>query len=112
MSCLAGERETWPCVPVDHGHDGGVRSPRFPLLTLFVLLLAAPSASAVETMRIVDPVTDNYKASYGADPTVPERRTWLAIRSISVGGTTWAPKPPAEILITPGATVEVVGADG
>ena len=82
------------------------------LVALLIATLAcAPAAGAAQVMRLVDPVTDNYKASYGADPSVPENRTWLAIRSVAVAGTTWKPVEPAEIRID-GASLTVVGADG
>ncbi|MCW2924160.1 MAG: hypothetical protein JWM98_1564 [Thermoleophilia bacterium] len=70
------------------------------------------SSAAAETMSIVDPVTDNYKASFNADPSVRELRTWFSIRAISAAGTTWAPTEPGEIQIVEGGTVAVHGADG
>ncbi len=81
------------------------------LVALFASFAIAPSAGAVEVLRVVDPVTDNYKASYGADPSVPENRTWLAVRSIQAAGTSWQPVAPSEIRID-GSSIAVRAADG
>jgi len=81
-------------------------------LLLLAFLVAAPAASAVEVLGIEDPVTDNYKASYNADPSETELRTWLSIKSIHAAGTTWAPAPPSETLTPAGGTVSVNAADG
>lgn len=80
------------------------------LLALFVIAPAA--GAAAPTMSLVDPITDNYKASYNADPSKPELRSWLAMRSVSVAGTTWQPVVPDEITVVSGGSVDVVGADG
>lgn len=37
-------------------------------------------------VRACGAATDNYKASFNEDPTVPERRTWLAIHELEVDG--------------------------
>lgn len=42
-------------------------------------------------IRLVDAGTDNYKASFNADPEVPERRTWLTIEAVEVDGVRWKP---------------------
>jgi hypothetical protein len=92
-----------------------VISPRrlpFVLLACVCVLAAwAPSAGAAETMRIDDPITDNYKASYNDDPSQPELRTWFALRTITAGATTWKPAEPDSIsVVAPSVAVE--GADG
>ena len=51
----------------------------------------AGTASAAGTLGASGAVTDNYKASYNADPTRTELRTWLALRSIASGGVTYTP---------------------
>jgi hypothetical protein len=96
-------------------HDGRVISPRRLPLVLFVCLcvlaVLAPSACAVETMRLEDPYTDNYKASFNDDPSQPELRTWLAMHAITADGTTWEPADPASIVVS-GSNIDVQGADG
>ena len=63
-------------------------------------------------MSLVDPITDNYKASYNADPSQPELRTWLAMKHVSVAGTRWQPVVPSAIQVVSGGSVDVVAADG
>lgn len=38
------------------------------------------------SLRLCGAATDNYKASYNADPDAPERRSWLAIHELDVNG--------------------------
>lgn len=52
---------------------------------------AAPTSGA--TVQLVDVATDNYKASFNEDPSVPERRTWLSSKQLEVDGATWEPDP-------------------
>lgn len=89
---------------------------RFPLLAVcfLVVLSIVPCAAlaAVPTLSLVDPITDNYKASYNADPSQPELRTWLAMKQVSVAGTTWQPVVPSAIQVISGGSVDVVAADG
>lgn len=82
------------------------------LIATLWLAIAAPAAKAAETMYLDAPITDNYKASYNADPSRPELRTWLSIRSISAARTTWRPAAPAQISVTSGPSITVIGADG
>lgn len=90
----------------------GVRHLPAPFLVVVAALLAlAPSAHAAETLRIHDPITDNYKASFNADPSKPELRTWLAWRAVAAGGTSWRPTAPASFQFTQGA-VAVNADDG
>lgn len=63
-------------------------------------------------MSLEDPITDNYKASYNADPSKPELRTWLAMQRIVVAGTTWQPVVPSAISVVSGGSVDVMAADG
>ena len=49
------------------------------------------SASAATTLAASGAYTDNYKASYNADPTQPELRTWLAMTSLTANGVTSRP---------------------
>lgn len=81
------------------------------VLACLAILPAAASATA-PTMSLDDPITDNYKASYNADPSRPELRTWLAMQRIVVSGTTWQPVVPSEISVVSGGSVDVVAADG
>ncbi len=89
---------------------------RFPLLAVVVLavLFVVPCAAlaATPTMSLVDPITDNYKASYNADPSQPELRTWLALKQVSVSGTTWQPVVPSAIQVVSGGSIDVIAADG
>jgi hypothetical protein len=79
------------------------------LFVLLIVLTVAPSAQAAPTMSIHDPITDNYKASYNADPSVQERRTWLSWVHLVAGGTTWLPAARDTIGI---GDVQLVAADG
>jgi hypothetical protein len=79
------------------------------LLAFAATLIVAPSALAVPTMSLVDPITDNYKASYNADPSEPERRTWLAMTQLVAGGTTWTPSDRSDVGI---GDLAVTAADG
>lgn len=82
------------------------------LLVLVSALVAAPGASAVETMRLDDPITDNYKATFNGDPNTPELRTWLSTKRIVAAGTTWAPRSPGAIEFSAASSLEVLAADG
>ncbi len=77
-----------------------------------VLALASPAGAAPSAMRLDDPITDNYKASYNADPSVPESRTWLSMRSVTAAGTTWRPADPSSIVVTSGGAIALHGDDG
>ena len=91
-------------MPAATGHDGDVRFSLLPLLALLTLVVAVPVASGA-TLVIDDPITDNYKASYNADPSATELRTWFSIRSITAGGTSWAPAAPSQIQVVSGGYV-------
>ncbi|MCB0878047.1 MAG: hypothetical protein KDC46_03605 [Thermoleophilia bacterium] len=84
------------------------------LLVLLAGCVLAPARAhaATEVMYLDDPITDNYKASYNADPSAPERRTWLSMRSVTAAGTTWRPAEPGSIVVTSGGSVAVTGSDG
>jgi hypothetical protein len=90
---------------------------RLPAIRLVLLVLAAsaclaaPMNAAAATIVLDDPITDNYKAAYNADPSKPELRTWLAMRSITVEGVVWRPVAPSAIQIFSGG-IDVVAADG
>lgn len=59
--------------------------------TLTVLPALGGTASAATTATASGAYTDNYKASFNADPTVWESRTWLAMRSLSANGVGYTP---------------------
>ena len=87
-------------------------------LALVVLPLAAtgqlvPSATALGTIDVGYGVTDNYKAPYNADPDTQERRTYLQLHGVSVGGVTYTPKtlPPNGQFSFPGSVTRT-SADG
>lgn len=82
------------------------------MTAIAVAALAVPGACAAETLAITGAVSDNYKASYNADPSAAERRTWLSFDSISAAGTTWAPSRPASITFTGATSIAVASADG
>ncbi len=76
-----------------------------------IACLTVPAGAAAATIVLDDPITDNYKAAYNADPSKPELRTWLAMRSITVEGVVWRPVAPSAIQIFSGG-IDVVAADG
>jgi len=89
-----------------------VRTRALLCLALLAALVALPaSARAAETLTVTGAVTDNYKASYNADPSARELRTWLSMDSVGAAGTAWAPAHPAAITFT-SDSLAVVGADG
>jgi hypothetical protein len=51
----------------------------------------AAQLDAGEKLALCGAATDNYKASFNADPDVPERRTWLAAYQLQVGDVRWQP---------------------
>ena len=74
-------------------------------------VLGAAPASAAGTLTINDPVTDNYKAIWNADPSIQERRTWLALSSVTVNGISYRPTTiPQSFRFT--ADQAVTGSDG
>jgi hypothetical protein len=75
-------------------------------------MLLASTANAAEAMLIDDPITDNYKASYNADPTRPELRTWLSLRTITADRATWRPVAPDRISVTSDGSIAVISNDG
>jgi hypothetical protein len=75
-------------------------------------VLSPAGAGAAQVLVLDDPITDNYKASYNADPTAPELRTWLAVASVTVDGTTWRPQAPGSISVTSGGAIELLAGDG
>ncbi|MCW2974201.1 MAG: hypothetical protein JWN72_2474 [Thermoleophilia bacterium] len=91
------------------------RSPRFALLLLLAALCAliAPSAAlaAPSVLSISGGISDNYKARYNADPSQPERRTWLSMDAIVADGVTWAPAAPGTDHATSSA-LTLNGSDG
>lgn len=93
--------------------DGGVR-PRLliPFVAALLATLLVPSIAAAAGMGVVDPITDNYKASYNDDPDVQETRTLLATKGIVVDGATWTPHRGSDIIVTGGASVTVTSDDG
>lgn len=80
------------------------------LLCLIALAVVAPGSARAATLSIENGISDNYKASYNADPTAPESRTWLSMDRIHAAGTTWRPAIPAAISFT--APLALTGADG
>lgn len=50
---------------------------------------ATATTSTPPALRFVDPVTDNYKACFNADPTAFEPRTWLSVTGVVVGDVTY-----------------------
>lgn len=52
---------------------------------------ALSPASAASRLTSAGAFTDNYKASYNADPTATELRTWLAMRRVAAAGVTYTP---------------------
>jgi hypothetical protein len=47
------------------------------------------TTSAVGELRVVDPITDNYKACFNTDPTAFEPRTWLSESGVVAGDVTY-----------------------
>lgn len=86
---------------------------RLPILLSLSLLacLCAPTPSSAATIQVHDPITDNYKASYNADPSRPELRTWFSARHFVAAGTTWRPSSPDEIAVGSSA-LQLHAADG
>lgn len=82
------------------------------LLSLTALVFSSASFATEAVMVLDDPITDNYKASYNANPDVPELRTWLALNSITVDGKRWRPFAPNQITIHPNGTVKLTRGDG
>lgn len=86
------------------------------LVAAAALVTTAPPAAQAATpvLTLGSPVTDNYKASYNANPGVRELRTWLATKSVSVGAVTFKPVPPATGMAYVGAQdgLAVRGSDG
>lgn len=74
-------------------------------------LAVVPASAAAEVLRIEDPITDNYKASFNADPSKPELRTWLAWQAVAAAGTRWRPIAPSNFQFTNGS-VAVNAEDG
>lgn len=52
-----------------------------------------PVVATPGPLSLVDPVTDNYKACYNADPDAPEPRTWLTLAAVEVDGVRYADPP-------------------
>ena len=70
-----------------------------------------PGGAAAADAVPRDPVTDNYKAAWNADPSIRERRTWLTADGLIVGSTTFVlDKRPAFTQF--GGTVAMRGSDG
>lgn len=57
--------------------------------------VAAAPAHAAQLVAVA-PATDNYKARYNADPSVPELRTWLSWKGVAVAGTRCRPAAGSE----------------
>jgi uncharacterized repeat protein (TIGR01451 family) len=73
--------------------------------------LQATPAVAAGSLTLNAPVTDNYKAIWNADPSIQERRTWLALTSVTTGGVTYKPSVvPNTFRFT--ADQAVTGSDG
>lgn len=66
-------------------------------ILLLLLLCALPAGAQASTLAIEGGISDNYKASYNANPAAPERRTWLSLDRLHAGGTTWRPGVPGAI---------------
>jgi hypothetical protein len=65
----------------------------FSLLALALLISVAPAHAAVTpAAKLNGPITDNYKARFNADPNVVERRTWLSMRSVTIGTAVFTPE--------------------
>ncbi|MCW2956528.1 MAG: hypothetical protein JWO69_1397, partial [Thermoleophilia bacterium] len=73
--------------------------------------VTSPAAGAAETLAVVAPVTDNYKAKWNADPSVREVRTFASADWLQAGGTSWKPTAPGDIVVT-GGPVTVTSVDG
>ena len=71
-------------------------------------------APAVQTLTVLEPVTDNYKDKFNAPDTVRENRTYLQIGAIQANGVTYTlTNPPPNGKIETGFTqLAVRGSDG
>jgi len=77
--------------------------------------IAATAASAqASPLQLASPVTDNYKASYNADPSAPESRTWLSTGGIVADGLTFqvATLPADHAFTTAADGVDLIAPDG
>lgn len=73
------------------------------------------TASAAVTLSATGANTDNYKASYNADPAQPELRTWLALRGVAANGVSYSPSAlPATGMsyVAAGTGISLRGSDG
>ncbi len=86
------------------------------LLPLLIVVVGAPllgsPAIAAGVLSFSHSITDNYKPKWNADPSIPEKRTWLQLNGLTLGGVTYRPATVPAAGVSFVEDLALVGSDG